>query len=97
MSFGCNGITYDTIGMRRFATGRLHEPAVFVTADRAAVFVQTMGREFGVAVHRADAAEVGRLWRDYASPELARALGLREARIVAALTRGTDSVVRRKA
>jgi len=93
MTVACNGITYDTIGMRRFATGRQHEPAVFVTADHATVFVQTMGRELGAAVHRAGAAEVGRLWREYACPELARVLGLRETRTGAASTRGADPTV----
>jgi hypothetical protein len=88
MTFCCNGITYDTIGMRRFDTGRLHEPAVFVTADHAAVFVQTMGREFGVAIHRADATEVALLWRAYACPALARVLGLRGAGVVAGPARG---------
>ena len=58
--------------MHRFDTGTPHEPAFFVTRDHASVFVQTMGRDAGVRVHRADPAEIRRLWRAHACPELAR-------------------------
>src|SRR4051812_31156031 len=76
MTFRCGHTTYDSTAMRRFNTGRLHEPALFVSSDGGAVFVQTMRRDVGVAIHRADAAEVGRLWREYAWVELAGVLGL---------------------
>ena len=86
MTFQCDGKSYDTGAMRRFDTCKAHEPALFTTEDYELVFLQTMSRDYGVQVHRADAAEVGRLWRDYASPELARVLGLRVPRPMAGLS-----------
>ena len=77
MTFQCDNQFHDTIGMYRFDTGTPHEPAFFVTPDHASVFVQTMGRDDGVRVHRADAAEIHRLWRAHACPELARVLATR--------------------
>ena len=84
MTFRSGDTTYDSGAMWRFNTGRPHEPALFVSLDGGAVFVQTMGRDVGVAIHRADAAEVGRLWREYAWVELARVLGLSVDRVIAA-------------
>ena len=84
MTFRCGDTTYDSSAMWRFNTGRPHEPAVFVSPDGGAVFVQTMGRDVGVAIHRADAAEVGRLWREYAWAEPARAIRLSGSRMPAA-------------
>ena len=89
MTFRCDDTTYDSAAMRRFNTGRPYEPALFVSVDGGAVFVQTMGRDVGVAVHRADAAEVGRLWREYAWAELARVLALSVNGLPAASPVGT--------
>jgi hypothetical protein len=76
MTFQCDGESHDTAGMYRFDTGSPHEPVVFVTRDHASVFVQTMSRDVGVRVHRANLAEVRRLWRAHACSELARVLGV---------------------
>ena len=84
MTFRSGDTTYDSGAMWRFNTGRPHEPALFVSLDGGAVFVQTMGRDVGVAIHRADVAEVRRLWREYAWAELARVLGLSGSRTSAA-------------
>jgi hypothetical protein len=85
MNFECDGRSHDTAGMFRFDTGSPHEPALFVTPDHALVFVQTMSRDVGVSVHRASGAELRRLWRAHAGPELARVLGLNRRRAAAAM------------
>ena len=74
MVFEWDGMRYDTASMKSFNTGARHEPVIYVTRDGRCVFVQTMDRSRGVAMHRASASEIRRLAQQHGIPELLQAL-----------------------
>ena len=72
MVFEVEGVRYDSVTLVAHRTGVAHMPLVYVTMDFKRVFVVTQSKWNGVAVHRADDAEVARLAEELGIADLRR-------------------------
>jgi hypothetical protein len=73
MTFECDGQRYDSAGLLMFQTGDPFRPLVYVTSDRASVFVVEARHWEGIGVRRVtDPAEIRALAARFALADLLR-------------------------